>query len=70
MIPRSYPYLLNQEHVPDVRMLHAFREDIGVDGLREVNAHWLDPVIEKLDPTAPALALIDATDLPAAPIPA
>lgn len=62
---RRFAHLPHQAHVPDVRMLHAFREDIGVAGLRAVNAHLLDPLIEKLDPTEPALALIDATDLPA-----
>jgi hypothetical protein len=62
---RRFAHLPNQEHVPDVRMLHAFRETVGVEGLRQVNAQLLDPVIEKLPFTEPAMALIDATDLPA-----
>lgn len=62
---RQFAHLPNQEHVPDVRMLHAFRETVGGAGLRQVNAQLLDPVIEKLPFTEPAMALIDATDLPA-----
>jgi hypothetical protein len=47
-------------------MMNAFREEVGVSGLRQINSHLLDPLIENLDSTQPAIALIDATDLPAA----
>src|SRR3972149_5314496 len=62
---RRFSHLPNREHVPDVRMLNAFRAQVGGDGLRQVNAQLLDPVIEKLPFTEPTMALIDATDLPA-----
>ena len=63
---RRFARLRNLAQLPDVRMMNAFRKEVGVCGLREVNSHLLDPLIENLDPTRPALALIDATDLPAA----
>jgi hypothetical protein len=63
---RRFAHLRRLDHLPDVRMMNAFREEVGVSGLRQINSHLLDPLIENLDPTHPALALIDATDLPAA----
>lgn len=62
---RRFAHLPNQAHLPDVRMLHAFREQLGVSGLRQINAQLLAPLLEPLNPTQPAIALIDATDLPA-----
>ena len=62
---RCFAYLRRLTQVPDVRMMNAFREQIGVSGLRQINSHMLNLMIEKLDPTQPTLALIDATDLPA-----
>lgn len=62
---RRFAHLPNQAHVPDVRMLHTFREQVGVVGLRQINAQLLEPLLEKLPFTEPAMALIDATDLPA-----
>lgn len=63
---RCFARLRNLAQLPDVRMLNAFRDEVGVCGLRQVNSHLLEPLLEKLDPARPALALIDATDLPAA----
>ena len=63
---RRFARLRRLDQLPDVRMMNAFREEIGVSGLRQINNHLLDPLIENLDPIRPALALIDATDLPAA----
>ena len=63
---REFAHLPNRRRVPDVRMLHAFRQRVGVAGLRRVNEVLLAPLLEGLDPCAPAVALMDATDLPAA----
>jgi len=62
---RRFAHLPSQEHVPDVRMMNTFREEIGVDGLRQVNGQLLEPIIESIDLSKGAAALIDATDLPA-----
>jgi hypothetical protein len=63
---RRFARLRSVTQLPDVRMMNAFREAVGVSGLRQINSHLLDPLIENLDPTQPVIALIDATDLPAA----
>jgi hypothetical protein len=63
---RCFARLRRLDQLPDVRMMNAFREEVGVRGLRQINSHLLDPLLEHLDPTQPAIALIDATDLPAA----
>ena len=62
---RRFAHLPRQEHVPDVRMMNTFREEIGVDGLRQINGQLLEPIIESVDLSKGAAALIDATDLPA-----
>ncbi len=38
---RRFAHLPNQAHVPDVRMLNTFREQVGVRGLRQINAQLL-----------------------------
>lgn len=63
---REFAHLPNRRHVPDVLMLHEFRQRVGVAGLRRVNEVLLAPLLDGLDPSAPAIALMDATDLPAA----
>ena len=62
---RRFAHVHSQDHVPGVRMLNSFRETIGVDGLRQVNAQLLEPIIGSLAGCQGAAALIDATDLPA-----
>ncbi len=62
---RRFAHLPSQEQVPDVRMMNTFREEIGVDGLRQVNGQLLEPIIASVDWSKGAAALIDATDLPA-----
>jgi hypothetical protein len=62
---RRFARLASQEHVPDVRMMTAFREELGVDGLRQVNGQLLEPIIASVEGGPGAAALIDATDLPA-----
>src|SRR3974377_863641 len=62
---RRFARLPNQEHLPDVRMMNAFREEIGVDGLREINGQLLGATLGRVELSPGAAALIDATDLPA-----
>jgi hypothetical protein len=62
---RRFAHIASQDRVPDVRMLNTFREDIGVDGLRQINGQLLGSIIERVDLSKGAAALIDATDLPA-----
>ena len=63
---RQFAHLPNRHQIPDARMLHEFRRRVGVEGLRRVNEVLLSPLLETLDPSVPAIALMDATDLPAA----
>jgi hypothetical protein len=62
---RRFARIPSQDHVPDVRMMNVFREEIGVDGLRRVNGQLLEPIIARVEISQGAAALIDATDLPA-----
>jgi hypothetical protein len=62
---RRFARIRSQAQVPDVRMLNAFREEIGVDGLRQINERLLAPIIARVELNPGAAALIDATDLPA-----
>lgn len=63
---REFAHLPNRRRIPDVRMRHEFRRRLGVAGLRRVNELLAAPLLEGLDPAVPTLALMDATDLPAA----
>lgn len=49
-----------------VRMLHAFRPLVGVSGSRRINQHWLERLLRRQGVQPHAVALMDATDLPAA----
>jgi hypothetical protein len=62
---RRFAHLTRQDHVPDVRMMNSFREEIGVGGLRRVNDQLLTPIMQSVVGSSGAAALIDATDLPA-----
>jgi hypothetical protein len=62
---RHFARLRSLAQLPDVRMMNVFREQLGVSGFRQTNRHLLEPLIQSLDPALPAVALIDATDLPA-----
>ena len=55
-----------RRHWPGVRMLHEFRQRLGVSGLRQINQHLLGQLLRRQGPQAHAVALMDATDLPAA----
>src|SRR5579872_6983437 len=51
---------------PTARMLHEFRQQVGVDGLRDINRHLLERLLRRQGRQPHSLALMDATDLPAA----
>jgi hypothetical protein len=55
-----------RRHGPGVRMLHEFRQQIGVGGLRRINQHLLERLLRRQGVQPQAVALMDATDLPAA----
>jgi hypothetical protein len=47
-------------------MLHEFRSRIGVSGLRAINDWLVKSLLKYLQPDQKTVAVIDATDLPAA----
>jgi hypothetical protein len=55
-----------RRHRPGARMLHEFRQRIGVSGLRPINQHLLGRLWRRQGVQPHAVALMDATDLPAA----
>lgn len=55
-----------RRHWPSARMLHEFRQQIGVGGLRRINQHLLQRLFRRQGVQSHAVALMDATDLPAA----
>jgi Transposase domain (DUF772) len=52
--------------LPTARMLHEFRQTVGVGGLRAINQHLLGRLLRRTGLQPHAVALMDATDLPAA----
>jgi hypothetical protein len=52
--------------LPTARMLHEFRQTVGVDGLRHINQHLVGRLLHRQGVQPHAVALMDATDLPAA----
>lgn len=63
---RTFARLRNQWNIPDAKMLHQFRDRLGVTRLRQINQHLLQPLLTGLDYFPKSVAIIDATDLPAA----
>lgn len=61
---RRFAHLPNRHRLPDAWMLHEFRSRCGVSGLRRINERLFLPLLPAAD--AWSVALIDATDLPAA----
>lgn len=51
---------------PGVRMLQEFRQQIGVSGLRRINQYLLERLLRRQGVQPHAVAIMDATDLPAA----
>ena len=52
--------------LPGARMLHEFRQQIGVSGLRRINQHLVNRLVSRRGLQPNAVALMDATDLEAA----
>jgi hypothetical protein len=52
--------------LPTARMLHEFRRSVGVSGLRAINQHLVGRLLRRQGLQPYAVALMDATDLPAA----
>jgi hypothetical protein len=63
---RAFARLRNRVKVPDVRMLHEFRDRLDLTKLRCLNQHLLHPLLDGACAYAKTVALIDSTDLPAA----
>jgi hypothetical protein len=63
---RRFGHLSHRERTPDVRMLHEFRSRAGVSGLRAINDHLVMKLLKHLRVEQKSVAVIDATDLPAA----
>ena len=63
---RGFAHLSHRQRVPDVRMLHEFRAHMGVSGLRRINEQLVKPLLGPVRERSDTIAIIDATDLPAA----
>jgi hypothetical protein len=63
---RRFARISNRWRTPDVRMLHEFRTRAGVGGLRIINEHLAKTALAFLPTDGKTVAIIDATDLPAA----
>lgn len=63
---RRFAHLSHRQRVPDVRRLHAFRAEVGVGGLRQINEQLATALVQPVVDRQDTIALIDATDLPAA----
>lgn len=63
---RNFAHLPNQRTLPDAKMLSQFRDRLDLLKLRQINQHLLRRILAGLDPARKSLAIMDATDLPAA----
>lgn len=63
---RKFCFFSHRLRVPVASQLHDFRETLGVIGLRRINEHMLQPLLDSFPADRLAIGLIDATDLPAA----
>lgn len=63
---RKFAHLPNLHSLPDPKMLHQFRDRLDLRILRAVNASLVRPLIAGLEASRLPLAIMDATDLPAA----
>jgi hypothetical protein len=63
---RNFAHLPNQRTLPDAKMLHQFRDRLDLSKLRQINHHLLAPILAGLDLSRTPVAIMDATDLPAA----
>lgn len=63
---RRFAQLSHRHRTPDVRMLNEFRAAAGVAALRRINEHLVLRLLPFLPTGGKSVAIIDATDLPAA----
>jgi hypothetical protein len=63
---RRFAHLHHRHRTPDVRMLYEFRERAGAAALRAINEHLVKQLLPFLPTGGQTVAIIDATDLPAA----
>ena len=63
---RQFARLPNRRELPDAKMLHQFRDRLELSHLRQLNLYLLRPLLAARDPNRTMLAIMDATDLPAA----
>jgi hypothetical protein len=63
---RRFAYLPNLRRLPNVRQLHEFRDRLTPSVLRNLNAVLLQRIFATWPKGQPGVAIIDATDLPAA----
>jgi hypothetical protein len=63
---RRFARLPHRHRTPDVRMLNEFRTRFGVMGFRAINERLLEGILSDRKSLLKSVALIDATDLPAA----
>jgi hypothetical protein len=63
---RKFAHLSHRHSVPDAKMLHQFRDDLGVAGMRAINMHLLAELLESCQADRKTVGIIDSTDLPAA----
>lgn len=63
---RRFAHLPNLRQVPNVRQLHEMRERLTPGTLRRLNVVLLKRILATWPKDMPRVALIDATDLPAA----
>jgi len=63
---RRFARLRNRNDLPDAKMLHQFRDRLDLTKLRRINQRLLEPMLERCATFPKTVAIIDATDLPAA----
>jgi hypothetical protein len=63
---RRFARLRNRNDLPDAKMLHQFRDRLDLTKLRRINKRLLEPMLERCCSFPKTVAIIDATDLPAA----
>jgi hypothetical protein len=63
---RGFARLRNRNDLPDAKMLHQFRDRLDLTKLRRINQRLLEPMLEQCSGFPKTVAIIDATDLPAA----
>lgn len=63
---RNFGHLPNKRQYPDAKALHQFRVRLGPGRTRCIQEHLLRPLLEGLNPLRKTVAIMDATDLPAA----